>query len=495
MPGSAVSRREPLLLIAAYVLLAIAWVGGNPPFAAPDEASHYVRAIGLAGGDLVGEPVPFYPPDALTPEQLAIVRQQARIVEVPAGLSPTGWSCFVGRPDEPAACLDHAPRTTAPTRDLTPVGTYPPAPYLVPGAAARTAGDPGVANGLGRGGGAALGIALIGAAALALARRDGGAWTMAGLAVATTPMALFTVSALNPSGLEIAAALALAAGLLRLEAGRGWPWALIAFAAAALALSRSTGPLWLAVLLIVFAVWHGRELPRILRQWPAVATGVLLAAALLAGRLYERVHGPHVAFDVTAPGPSVGEGLRTVLDAVLRQAIGMFGYAELPLPTVAYAAWWVAAFGLFVLAVAVGSRRQRLALAAGVAGVAAVIAFLEAALLRPAGFHVQGRHLLPGLVLLPVLCGAVLADAAARLTKMRLRALPAVVMLVTAAVQLSAWLINAHRAAVGTRGTWWFALRPAWDPPGGWIPWLLVAAAGAAAHALAVRRGGAAGPA
>ena len=46
----------PLLLSAGYALLLAAWIFGNPPFAAPDEAGHYLRAIGIGNGQPIGEP-------------------------------------------------------------------------------------------------------------------------------------------------------------------------------------------------------------------------------------------------------------------------------------------------------------------------------------------------------------------------------------------------------------------------------------------------------
>jgi hypothetical protein len=62
--------------------------------------------------------------------------------------------------------------------------------------------------------------------------------------------------------------------------------------------------------------------------------------------------------------------------------------------------------------------RQRLALVALLAGIALVTAFLEAVVMGPTGFHVQGRHLLPGLVLVPILSGAILGDHSERLSQL-----------------------------------------------------------------------------
>lgn len=42
------SARTPLVLVVAWALIALAWAFANPPFAAPDEEAHYLRAVGVA---------------------------------------------------------------------------------------------------------------------------------------------------------------------------------------------------------------------------------------------------------------------------------------------------------------------------------------------------------------------------------------------------------------------------------------------------------------
>src|SRR5262245_27423996 len=60
--GSSASRRPssrllaPALLVAAYGMLITAWIVGNPPGAVPDEWSHYLRAVSIGHGQLVGRP-------------------------------------------------------------------------------------------------------------------------------------------------------------------------------------------------------------------------------------------------------------------------------------------------------------------------------------------------------------------------------------------------------------------------------------------------------
>src|SRR3954447_20434602 len=95
--------RPPVLLVAALVLAGLAWTFGNPPGAAPDELTHYLKALGVAGGQLAGDPpdpawVPPYvetggaaaahggPADGAQRARLRWVRSQARTFSIPATL-------------------------------------------------------------------------------------------------------------------------------------------------------------------------------------------------------------------------------------------------------------------------------------------------------------------------------------------------------------------------------------------------------------------------
>jgi hypothetical protein len=58
------------MVVAAYAVLAVALAMTTPPFAAPDEANHYLRAVGISDGSLVGRRVRDTNP-ALDTKQLA----------------------------------------------------------------------------------------------------------------------------------------------------------------------------------------------------------------------------------------------------------------------------------------------------------------------------------------------------------------------------------------------------------------------------------------
>ena len=61
------SGKSARLVVGGYALLLAAWVLGSAPFSSPDEWSHYLRALGIAQGQLVGAPVPDYRDPHLDP--------------------------------------------------------------------------------------------------------------------------------------------------------------------------------------------------------------------------------------------------------------------------------------------------------------------------------------------------------------------------------------------------------------------------------------------
>ena len=269
---------------------------GNPPFAAPDEANHYLRAIGLSEGRLVGERSG-YEDAGLTPSRPRSPARPPREVKVPAGLAPDAFGCNADRPTESAACQLGA---TSPQEEVvraTAVGTYLPLPYLLPAAVMRAGDDPAAADRWGRFASALVFLAFLAAATFALWDPNRGAISLLGLAAAVTPMVIFCGAILNGSGLEIASAVAFTAALLRL--GRHGPpprglWALVAVSGAALALSRPVGPQWIVIAVALGVALLGWDGTRRRVREAGVGGRVALAAIVVAtvlNRVWEGVHG------------------------------------------------------------------------------------------------------------------------------------------------------------------------------------------------------------
>jgi hypothetical protein len=450
---------------AAYACLMLAWTVTVPPFSAPDEWSHYLRALGIAHGTLLGEHVDGFHDANLTPAQEAWVAQTVRWTEVPPGMAPDGFACNAFRPMLSASCANQVPpppRETA--RRLTVNGTYQPAAYLLPALALRAASGPVSGLIVARLASALACFALLAAAAWVL-RPD-----LTGTIVAVTPMALFIGSALNPSGLEIAGAVALTAGLLAVGRGNasGAPWWVAAAGGAGLCLSRSLGPIWLALIGVECLAMTPTGL-----LWSEIR----LAAAL--NRAWEAAYGPHLSGVRTERiAVALWQSLRS-LPRWFREQVGVYQYLDAPMPGFAYWIWAGAVAVLVFAALRVAARRERFALAISIAAALAVPVLLEAFAMRPIGWAVQGRHVMPLSVAVPIIAGEILVR-----NRRTLPRIGGAIAVLCAAVHLVGIYSDGRRSAVGMAGSWLFPLDPQWSPLLGWWPWLFVAAAGGAFMAM-----------
>jgi len=488
----------PIVFGLAYALLFAGWVGGDPPFAAPDEWSHYLRTLGVADGHLIGAPYAYeLGPTASDHDRrtYAWINDAARLVRVPPGLFIPGFDCNAGKPERSAACLYALNATPEEIIESTPVGNYQPLPYLLPALVIRLAHDPYTADRLGR---AASALACWLCLALALRLLwNGRAVSLVGLLLALSPMVLFIGAALTPSGLEIMSGLLFAAALLRLwrqeGAGAGY-WLVAGVAGATLALCRSTGPLYVAIDLLVFAALVGpRGLwGRVRARWPGlVAGGAIIAVGVVLSRLWERAYGSQLRIDPAGIPAQLGPALERV-PVIMLENVGVFGSLDTVLPSHS-AAIWVAALGATVaLALLAGTWRERVVLAATALGNLAVIFAFSVILVVGTTFDVQGRHILPLVVLVPLLAGELLARRTdrfpARLAGVQLRRAGdwafAALACGVGLFQIFAWYWNARRQGVGLGGKLRFFDRAEWYPPGGWQLWAVLVVLGAALLAL-----------
>ena len=468
------TKAPAVLLAAGWLLLIAAWIGANPPFAGPDEQWHYLRALGVAGGALVGHPAPQSRFGA-NPRQIAWTRQAARAVRVPAGMAPPSAGCYVFAPTKPATCIARQKPPPTPTVQATPVGTYQPLPYVLPALAAKLTSSPTTALYLGRVLSALLCSALLCSALL----YDGAPMSLLGPLLAVTPMVLFSASLLNGSGLEIAAAVCFTASLLRATRKEATPpgaWWVAGASGVLLALSRDASPLWLVLL-------AGAVLP-LARHKPArsralLATGGALLAAIALNRVWEAAYGPHVELGLANARHAFGEAVLEWWHA-LTDLVGRFGYLEVHVPLGWTLAWFALVLAALLLALRAGNRRERVVIASTTAlfAVVAPIAFWLIQY-RHTGFDLQGRQVLPLVVAVPLVAGEVLRRRAlgARLF--------AVAAALTALVQFAAWWTDARRSAVGTGGPQFFLGSAKWSPPAGWGLWFALAVLGAVSVALA----------
>ncbi len=459
-----------MLVGLAMTLLLAGWVMSSVPFSGPDEAAHYLRALSIANGSLVGPRAPIRNA-ALTTAQSAWVTQDARGVLVPARLSPPDIACLAGTTDRRSRCVE--PSGT---------GDYPPLPYLLPALALSAASHTGTALWAAR---VANLVPNVGFIMLAIALMSGGTtWAMVGLLAALTPMVLFVGSILSPSGLETASGLAFLAGLLRLVRPGvhppPWVWIALAASGATLVLSEHLGPAFALVdSVLVAALLGGTGLRALLAEHGrgVAGVGLGLGAALGLYVAYGVSAGLfHSHIDFSPLRSSLHMGL-VQLGPVIHDGVGVFGGLTIRLPAALYWIWWLLV--LVIVGVALRGARHRERLVVGLAALV-LVAFpvlLYAGVYRSTGFGMQGRQVLPVLALLPLLAGESISRSGRRATQRRGRWLAAGAVGAIAVFQMTAWWINA-RTAAGEPRAFWFLGHPAWSPPLGWWPWTALTLAG-----------------
>lgn len=486
-----------LPLVIGFGLLAVAWAMADPPGAPPDEATNFVRAVAVGRGEWRGTapaPAPTAAAVAAPGDPLATTLawqlRTTRVFDVPVRLDPVPFACLPVDPNVSAACLSARPlpgpgsRRTGDEAIPSYVGTYQPVGFVAAGVASRWANDAATALRLARLGDVALWVALVAMALAVLGdgRRPG--LSLLGPVVAVTPMAVFLGASVSPNGIEIAAAVALWAALLRVarpEPPSVRAWVVVAVSGVVLAFTRSLGPVFLAFPVVASIVLLGpRQAWQRLRLGGGVATVavVAVAAAVVGSAVWEAAFQPHAPVSAAVfrhwAMPSVRE-----LPAVFREHVGLFGPLAVPMNAAAYWVWAAITVAVVVAAVAVGSRRERLVLAGTLAAVPVVSVLVSAAVVHQTGFGMQGRYISALAVAVPLLAGEVLWRNRDKVSARAGAGLVAVAAATASAVQLLAWYSNARRYAVGTEGPRLFIGSAQWSPPAGWWVWLAVAVAGA----------------
>ena len=431
-------RRRWLVLFATLIPLAVTWSLVNPMLASPDETVHILRAQSIAAGDFTN---PF----------------------TSDGLPIDSVECFRFQPEVTAACQD---LTWGPdgTQRIGPTEGYPPLYHVI--AAVPALFSSGLAGAyLMRIWMAVVIVALVAWAAALATRPGSGPWPLTGVAIAVTPMGMFSVATVNPSGMAVASALLLVVGAISVFESR-WTGreviAAIAVGAFGLALSRRDGLLWLGVLTAVLAPLWGPEVRRLWSRRTTRSTQVVIGVVTALAAVALVWARPTIARFVenwrNDAGTSWWEAAR-FLRGYLSQVVGVLGWLDSPIGEEAF---WVALVVVgFVVLLGTVSDHRRLALATSLGLVGLLVSPVVIGMIRFP--YLQGRYLLPIWVGMAVVAGAAAAggDTGVRFDRRATR----LVLAVWAVIHLIAGLQNLRRYAVGRSGSWNFVVDAEWSPP------------------------------
>lgn len=391
------------LVVAALGAL---WVLATPIGAAPDEPTQIVKAAAVVRGELIGTTAPGFP-TAVT------------VVRVPASFGDDAnvATCFAFRSDVPAGCARPLGTSDQTVSVGTYVGRYPPLYYLL-------VGTPSL---LWRGAGAVRAMRLLSvlwsSLLLGLALAVAAVWSRSpllvlALAVTITPLVVFLTAVVNPSGLEISAAVATwtTVVVLVLDHRRDPPRTLVAATAAAatvLALCRGLSDLWLAIAAVTALALAPSALGLLGRRRSVQRAAVWPTLAAIAGGTYVLAAD---TLSVVPDGVHVARGSSTadiVVDtlgragAIAHQAIGVFGWLDTPSPFAVEALWWGVGAVVVVAGVVWTSRHNRTVLVA----LGMVVLVLPTAIVASQAGHDglvwQARDGMPLYVGLPLVAGAV----------------------------------------------------------------------------------------
>jgi hypothetical protein len=451
------------------------WSLASPVFSVADEPGHVVRAAAVVRGQLGGR------------DSTAFVDHQVRTeVRVPL-IFATATSlpaCYIGRTGESAGCAPPFAGPKAPGPVLTQVGRYPPTYYALVGLPGRWWPSVAGVHSM-RLLSAALAAALLASAFTSLRDIESGSAVLLGVAAAVTPMVVFLAGSVNPSALELAAAVGLwtaATGLLlgHREGTAGRFAARAAVAGSALLLSRQLGPVMAGLILVVMAVVAGPERLRLAAARHEVRrAAVVLGVVALASVAW--ILGRHTLSGVGGTPPPTALSLKAVVQMSfgqtprnLLQMIGSFGWTDTAAPTLTYLLWFGCLGFLTFAALAVAGRREAAGLALLVALVVALPVALESSRAREIGFVWLGRYTLPlaaGLPILAARLGApVLRAAGRRLTPLFVAALAVAHLLAFV------WALKRYTHGFG------FGAPDPWAPPGSTPVLILVFAVASAAY-------------
>lgn len=431
-----VIRRWMLIVVAVFPMV-LMWSLTNPMFASPDETAHLVRAQGFASLDFSS---PY----------------------VADGIPVAEVDCYRFAADVTADCMSLEWGPAGTEIEARMVDGYPPMlhtiasiPYLI-------------FDGLFAAYAARAWVALVNTALLAWAvvlMMSRGRWSVAGLALAVTPMIVFTASTINPSGLAATGSSLLVAGVMakserRLSVSNFAP---VVIGTVVVAGSRRDGVVWIlliaAMLVLASPMNWARVRERTIAAWIRHRAIVMAAGGVAIAIAATSVRG--VAGFISRQNPGSGSLWNATRETTLyiQQIFGVFGWLDATMGQEAFLLALIVTGMVLMLGMQVASTRGRLAILVGVTAIIAT-PIVFGAVRYP---YFQGRYLFPVWVATMMLAGAAIESGRQRRMLTGLRLWPLIT--IWAIVHLWSYLNNLKRYATGRNGTWRIFTEAAWNPP------------------------------
>lgn len=434
----------------AFTAIAAIWSFSVPLGGGPDESMHAIKAASVVRGHLIGSPQGR--PDS----------DPATAARIPAAYwdFQKSQDCYAAHPEVPASC---APRVHGGGGDAdipTTAGRYPPLYYLLVGTPSLFLSPSHAFAGMRLINAVLSGACL--AAALALAFRARRTMLALAVSVAATPQAVFLGGVVNPNGLEIAlAVLVWTSGLLLFsreqpEPARGLT-AVLTTALALFILMRGLSPVWavMIALTVVILTPAGTIRTVLWNRTGAIMTGVTAVVGIAAVAWIFAAHALNLlqlpAFEHTPLSVAV-RGLISRTPGYITQLIGPVGALDTPVSYLAIVGWIAVVGMLMLLAFAVGSARERIALLFIVLGLLILPVALSANTVHSSGYAWQGRYGLPFAVGMPLVAACTLDRQKALFAPLQ-RGLTATVVLLLGTAEITSIVNALHRWAKGTEGS------------------------------------------
>jgi hypothetical protein len=453
-----------------FSALGCLWALTNPLLAVSDEGAHVFKAITVVEGQLRGTD---YVTRSDDPNETSGTLSMYTVDRSVAELL-TRQDCWVLDRGQPLGCMPAITDDHEQVEMGMYAGNYPPAFYAAVGWPVHLF-DLHTSIFAMRLIAVLISAALLASGLASISETFGRAGLIAGTALSLTPMAFHLIGSVNPNGVEIAAAFCLWASCIDLTVSRRAPdnrlLTRLVVAAGILAAIRPMSPVFVvaiiaAVVLLAGTRERARQLwaDRRVRIALAVGAAVVLAdvVVILALHSLDSFSGHAV------PGLTHAEAAQGSFERLPERAaemIGLFGWGSAPVPRWLSDGWLYTGALLGVIALVVGTWRQRLALVTILVGAASLQVVSEALKAPELGYVWQGRYSMALAMGVVLVAGWIMATAPT--VPQRVPTAVASVLAVGAGVGLvvgqAAWM---RRTIVGINHPYfsWLA-GTGWSPP------------------------------